>query len=717
MNGAPAKASTGTVGPELGGDGLDGVGHVVHVAGLEGAQAVEVAAGPQRLGRHRSGPGRDVDAEADGVRRHDDVAVHDGGVDAVAAHRLQRDLGRQVGLLDGVEDRALAPHRPVLGQAAPGLAHEPDRGPALPPAAGGGQEWRLGDGVPAGHGPLDATGGPFLPSRRRPTGDRPSVTGAATISRPPFRHLPGRMTQQHPELAAEQAYVDLAYECLERTRKSAWRLRDLNEADLGGTFQARFERNAFDEALLKRLDRPRPRRRRPRVRPHRPLRREPADHRELPHRPVGRRRRSVRTGGRRLAGAGGRAVLPGHRSRADGPRAAPTLRRRGAHGARSSRTSCSGAGTSASATTTGWSRKVMRSVTRARGRRRGRRRRARSARLLDAAGGPRAGPHRHVGRHRRHDPGRAGRDHPLPAGRRADRPGRAGHGQDRRRPPPRRLPAVHVPVPPRGPGRARDRAQPGLPALHRAGPAVARRGRRRAGRPGRPRPGRAVGPAGRRRRQPAGRPRQGRRPDVRPHRQGGPRPGASPAAANCGCRSAPATSGSRPRTRRASSGPPAVATAATTAGGASSRPRSSRPWRRRGAASRRSPRATLRAALRTLPEVREALERMWPVLTPAELLHDLFGSEALLRVAGSATLRRRRAGCAAPAPLGRRQRGPLDAGGRRPARRRPRGRSARGSGGAASPTTPTRSAPTATSWWTRSRTSRRCSSRWPPGGR
>jgi DNA helicase IV len=61
------------------------------------------------------------------------------------------------------------------------------------------------------------------------------------------------MTQQHPELAEEQAYVDFAYECLERTKASAWRLRDLNEADLGGTFQARFERNAFDEALVKRL--------------------------------------------------------------------------------------------------------------------------------------------------------------------------------------------------------------------------------------------------------------------------------------------------------------------------------------------------------------------------------------------------------------------------------------------------------------------------------
>jgi DNA helicase IV len=61
------------------------------------------------------------------------------------------------------------------------------------------------------------------------------------------------MTQQHPDLADEQAYVDHAYLCLESSRTSAWRLRDLNEADMGGTFQARFERNAFDEALIKRL--------------------------------------------------------------------------------------------------------------------------------------------------------------------------------------------------------------------------------------------------------------------------------------------------------------------------------------------------------------------------------------------------------------------------------------------------------------------------------
>lgn len=61
------------------------------------------------------------------------------------------------------------------------------------------------------------------------------------------------MTEQHPDLTDEQAYIDHAYECLEQSRKAAWKLRDLTEPGLGGTFQARYERDVFDEALLKRL--------------------------------------------------------------------------------------------------------------------------------------------------------------------------------------------------------------------------------------------------------------------------------------------------------------------------------------------------------------------------------------------------------------------------------------------------------------------------------
>jgi DNA helicase IV len=41
----------------------------------------------------------------------------------------------------------------------------------------------------------------------------------------------------------------------------------------------------------------------------------------------------------------------------------------------------------------------------------------------------------------------------------------------------------------------------------------------------------------------------------------------------------------------------------------------------------------VRSEVRRRPEVRVALERMWPVLSPSELLHDLFGAPALLRSA------------------------------------------------------------------------------------
>jgi DNA helicase IV len=43
----------------------------------------------------------------------------------------------------------------------------------------------------------------------------------------------------------------------------------------------------------------------------------------------------------------------------------------------------------------------------------------------------------------------------------------------------------------------------------------------------------------------------------------------------------------------------------------------------------------VRETVRSMPEIRQALERMWPVLTPAQLLHDLFGSRALLKLACS----------------------------------------------------------------------------------
>ena len=60
----------------------------------------------------------------------------------------------------------------------------------------------------------------------------------------------------------------------------------------------------------------------------------------------------------------------------------------------------------------------------------------------------------------------------------------------------------------------------------------------------------------------------------------------------------------------------------------------------------------LTGRLRRHPEVRKLLERMWPVLTGAELVHDLFSFEALIRSAADGVLSPRGAGGAVPAPLG-----------------------------------------------------------------
>ena len=153
---------------------------------------------------------------------------------------------------------------------------------------------------------------------------------------------------QHPDLAQEQAYVDRAYECLERTRQDAWKLRMLTEAGLGGTFQARYERDVFDEAIISRLTQ--------------------LDLGEAAL-VFGRIDRAPDNGGEpesyhigrlavadeerepvvdRLAGPRGRALLPRHRPQPHGPGPPAPLRQQGPPRSWPSRTSCSARATSGS---------------------------------------------------------------------------------------------------------------------------------------------------------------------------------------------------------------------------------------------------------------------------------------------------------------------------------------------------------------------------------
>lgn len=61
------------------------------------------------------------------------------------------------------------------------------------------------------------------------------------------------MTERHPEFDAEQRHIDRAYECLDAARRRAARLSSVVEVGRGGTNQARFEREAILDSILSRL--------------------------------------------------------------------------------------------------------------------------------------------------------------------------------------------------------------------------------------------------------------------------------------------------------------------------------------------------------------------------------------------------------------------------------------------------------------------------------
>ena len=62
------------------------------------------------------------------------------------------------------------------------------------------------------------------------------------------------MSQRHPELEAEQAYLEAAYGCLDDSRERVRRITEMFEANRGGTNQARFERESVLQGALNRLN-------------------------------------------------------------------------------------------------------------------------------------------------------------------------------------------------------------------------------------------------------------------------------------------------------------------------------------------------------------------------------------------------------------------------------------------------------------------------------
>ena len=110
------------------------------------AQPLDVGRRRDRRLDHRPDPLHELDADPHAENGGHDVREEHRRVDAVPAHRLQRHLGAELGRLGDLEERVALAERAVLGQRAPGLAHEPHRRALDLLAAQRANEERIGHG-------------------------------------------------------------------------------------------------------------------------------------------------------------------------------------------------------------------------------------------------------------------------------------------------------------------------------------------------------------------------------------------------------------------------------------------------------------------------------------------------------------------------------------------------------------------------------------------
>ena len=143
MKGAPAKPISGTS-PSASTSSETASTDRLNRLWIKGFHGVDIGGGADRVRDHRSDVGHDVQVDAGRAQRHDDVGEEDRRVDVVAADRLQGDLAGQLGLEAGRQHAVPFAQRPVFGQRAAGLAHEPHRRAARFAAGDRGQIGRLG---------------------------------------------------------------------------------------------------------------------------------------------------------------------------------------------------------------------------------------------------------------------------------------------------------------------------------------------------------------------------------------------------------------------------------------------------------------------------------------------------------------------------------------------------------------------------------------------
>ena len=124
MNGAPTKSDEGHV--ELAPQEPDRVeGERQRLARLEGAEGVDVALASNRIVDPGALSRDEVETDAEGVERHEQIGEQDRRIDAQAPNRLKRDLRRELGRSADVEERVPLADFLVLRHVATRLAHEP----------------------------------------------------------------------------------------------------------------------------------------------------------------------------------------------------------------------------------------------------------------------------------------------------------------------------------------------------------------------------------------------------------------------------------------------------------------------------------------------------------------------------------------------------------------------------------------------------------------
>ena len=111
MNGAPANPISGTS-PSAATSSVTASATGATCSGSSGFDGGDVGGGADRVLDDRPDVGHDVQRDARRPQRHHDVGEQDGGVDAVPAHRLQRDLADQLGVEAGVAACCAGPAAP-----------------------------------------------------------------------------------------------------------------------------------------------------------------------------------------------------------------------------------------------------------------------------------------------------------------------------------------------------------------------------------------------------------------------------------------------------------------------------------------------------------------------------------------------------------------------------------------------------------------------------